>query len=63
MSRATPVFHCPFCGEQDLRPVAEPRDAWACGSCVRVFSVALHRIDAAAAAPLAPDPSEGSTPR
>lgn len=57
MSRATPVFHCPFCGEDDLHPVAEPPGAWACGSCVRVFSVTMHRIDGAEAAPL-----EGSTP-
>lgn len=51
MSRVTPVYHCPFCGEQDLRPVSDPPGAWACGSCVRVFSVALHRQDLAEAGP------------
>lgn len=52
MSRVTPVYHCPFCGETDLRPVAEPAGAWSCGACVRVFSVALHRTDTAEAAPI-----------
>lgn len=42
---ATPIYHCPFCAEEDLRPVEEPRGAWVCVSCVRVFSVTLHRTD------------------
>lgn len=49
---STPVYHCPFCAEQDLRPVAEPKGAWACGSCVRVFSVTVHRTDLSAASRL-----------
>ena len=36
-------------------PVAEPAGAWACGACVRVFSVAVHRVDASEAAPLVRD--------
>lgn len=59
MSRNAPVFHCPYCGEDDLRPVAEPAGAWACGSCVRVFTVTMHRTDT----DLASGPSEGSTSR
>jgi len=47
--RAVP-YHCPFCAEEDLRPVesgAVPgltRGGWHCRSCLRVFSVAFHGI-------------------
>ncbi|WP_156757720.1 Insertion element protein [Actinokineospora pegani] len=36
--RATP-FHCPYCGEEDLRPQEEPQSAWLCTACRRVFTV------------------------
>lgn len=36
--RAVP-FYCPFCGEEDLRPEPEPRAAWRCVGCARVFVV------------------------
>jgi len=36
--RATP-FHCPYCGDEDLRPEEEPAHAWLCASCRRVFTV------------------------
>ena len=41
---ATP-YHCPFCGDEDLRPVEEHATAWSCRSCARVFTVGLVRID------------------
>jgi hypothetical protein len=47
--RAVP-YHCPFCAEEDLRPVeagAVPglaRGGWHCRSCLRVFSLAFHGI-------------------
>jgi hypothetical protein len=47
--RAVP-YNCPFCAEEDLRPVesgAVPglsRGGWHCRSCLRVFSVAFHGI-------------------
>ena len=44
-SRAATPYHCPFCGEEDLRPVEEDDTAWSCRSCARVFSVRLVRID------------------
>ncbi len=45
MSRhVTPVYHCPFCAEEDLRPVEEPYGAWACEACARVFTVSLVRV-------------------
>ncbi|TDT31389.1 hypothetical protein ACF3NT_11095 [Naumannella halotolerans] len=42
--RAVPYF-CPFCGEEDLRPVEEPSNGWLCRPCARVYSVTLHRIE------------------
>ncbi|NYI70788.1 ribosomal protein L37AE/L43A [Naumannella cuiyingiana] len=44
--RAVPYF-CPFCGEEDLRPVEEPGNGWLCRSCARVFSVRMHRLERA----------------
>lgn len=43
---SAPIYHCPFCAEEDLRPVAEPSGAWHCLACARVFSVTQHRLDA-----------------
>nr|WP_246480848.1 Insertion element protein [Amycolatopsis umgeniensis] len=34
--RATP-YHCPFCGDEDLRP--EEGGSWLCSGCRRVFTV------------------------
>jgi len=46
VSRATTaIFYCPFCAEEDLRPVPEPTGAWSCQACVRVFTVGLVTID------------------
>ena len=46
MSRATTaIFYCPFCAEEDQRPVPEPTGAWSCQACVRVFTVGLVTID------------------
>lgn len=41
--RAVP-FHCPYCGEEDLRPAeaggaAGAGSAWECADCTRVFTV------------------------
>ena len=38
------IFHCPFCAEEDLRPVEEPSGASHCLACARVFSVTQHRV-------------------
>ena len=65
--RAVP-YHCPFCAEEDLRPVesgAVPgltRGGWHCRSCLRVFSVAFHGIHQPSAFSAAPELS-GSDPR
>lgn len=39
-ARAVP-FHCPFCGEEDLRPHEAAHAAWLCVGCRRVFAVRL----------------------
>jgi transposase-like protein len=39
--RAVP-FHCPFCGEPDIRP-ADPA-GWHCQSCDRSFEVTLLSV-------------------
>jgi transcription elongation factor Elf1 len=43
-TRAVP-FHCPYCGDEDLRPheVAEGagHGAWECRSCLRAFSLRM----------------------
>jgi ribosomal protein L37AE/L43A len=44
---AAAIYHCPFCAEEDLRPVEEPRGAWLCRACARVFTVDLVTVDTA----------------
>jgi ribosomal protein L37AE/L43A len=39
--RAVP-YHCPFCAEEDLRPLEGGR--WHCRSCLRAFSVTFHGL-------------------
>ena len=38
--RAVP-FHCPYCGDVDLRPHEDQHGAWECRSCLRAFSLKL----------------------
>jgi transposase-like protein len=43
--RAVP-FHCPYCGDQDLRPFEDahgdsPHGQWECRACLRAFSLKL----------------------
>ena len=40
-ARAVP-YVCPFCGEEDLRPVEGGR--WHCRSCLRLFSLSFHGL-------------------
>ena len=44
-TRAAVIYYCPFCAEEDLRPVEEPRGAWRCNACARVFTVQMASID------------------
>jgi ribosomal protein L37AE/L43A len=47
--RAVP-YCCPFCSEEDLRPLAAGdvpglvRGGWHCRSCLRVFSVSFYGL-------------------
>jgi transposase-like protein len=52
--RAVP-FHCPYCGDEDLRPHenaegASPHGSWECRSCLRAFSLKLLGLIRPAAA-------------
>ena len=51
--RAVP-YVCPFCGEEDLRPVEHGR--WHCRSCLRVFSVAFYGLHSPEPSRPAPEP-------
>ncbi len=56
--RAVP-YHCPYCAEEDLRPVGATPGAWHCRSCTRMFSVKFLGMQ-----PLSPTwpPTAGTTP-
>jgi len=32
-------LHCPYCGDEDLRPHEATHGTWECRSCARVFSL------------------------
>ena len=38
--RAAP-FHCPYCGDEDLRPHGGQHGAWECRACLRAFTLKL----------------------
>ncbi|MDQ4119025.1 MAG: Insertion element protein [Actinomycetota bacterium] len=48
MSERAVPFHCPYCGEEDLRPAERtatvPGAAWWCASCLRTFVVTFVGI-------------------
>ncbi len=37
MSGHSVPFHCPYCGDEDLRPHEDGHGAWECRSCLRAF--------------------------
>jgi hypothetical protein len=39
-ARAVP-FHCPYCGDEDLRPHEDAHGEWECHSCLRAFRLAM----------------------
>ncbi|MCC9309044.1 hypothetical protein LN042_18460 [Kitasatospora sp. RB6PN24] len=54
MSERAAPFHCPYCGDEDLRPAAEGgHGAWECASCRRAFQLKFLG--------LLPVPTSGST--
>jgi ribosomal protein L37AE/L43A len=34
-------FHCPYCGDEDLRPHEDVHGAWECRACLRAFSLKM----------------------
>ncbi|MQA24798.1 MAG: hypothetical protein GEU94_04865 [Micromonosporaceae bacterium] len=59
MSQRMVPFHCPYCGEEDLRPNESGHGAWECRSCLRVFSVKfIGMIAPARTTPSGPDQEE-----
>jgi transposase-like protein len=44
-TRHLPVFHCPYCGDEELTPYEGAGEGgpagWRCGACLRAFSVRL----------------------
>jgi len=40
-TRQLPVFHCPYCGDEELTPYGESADGWRCAACLRAFTVRL----------------------
>jgi transposase-like protein len=45
MSGHQPPFHCPYCGEEDIRP-GERHGEWACRSCRRAWSLKFLGLSA-----------------
>ena len=42
MSERAVPFHCPYCGDEDLRPHARTaHGAWECRGCLRAFSLKM----------------------
>jgi transposase-like protein len=45
MSERAVPFHCPYCGDEDLRPheteTGSPHGAWECRACLRAFSLKM----------------------
>jgi len=39
-SRGIP-FHCPYCGDENLRPSEEGHGSWECHACLRAFSLKM----------------------
>ncbi|MFD0513682.1 hypothetical protein ACFQ0Q_32005 [Streptomyces aureus] len=39
MSERAAPFHCPYCGDEDLRPNETGHGAWECAACNRAFQL------------------------
>ncbi|MGW7413649.1 hypothetical protein [Streptomyces sp. NPDC054863] len=39
MSERAAPFHCPYCGDEDLRPNESGHGAWECHACNRAFQL------------------------
>lgn len=74
-SRGIP-FHCPYCGDENLRPSEEGHGAWECHACLRAFTLKMLGMvarptlsagtpepDGLPASDGLPDPDEQKVPR
>ncbi len=61
MSERAAPFHCPYCGDEDLRPSAEAgHGAWECHNCRRAFQLKfLGLLSPAAGSPTSTAPANG----
>ena len=58
------AYHCPFCGEADIRPHSATTGEWECRSCLRAFTVTLLGMIRPPVFPDGPvEPVEGSEDR
>jgi transposase-like protein len=59
MSERMAPFHCPYCGDENLRPHEATHGTWECHSCLRAFSVKfLGQLRASSAGTVEPvDPA------
>ncbi|HYN55883.1 MAG TPA: hypothetical protein VES03_01675 [Motilibacterales bacterium] len=56
--RAVP-YHCPYCADEDLRPLGATPGAWHCRTCTRSFSVKYLGMQASGATwPPTPPPTD-----
>ncbi|WP_030262329.1 hypothetical protein [Streptomyces sp. NRRL B-24484] len=54
MSERAAPFHCPYCGDEDLRPSEAGHGCWECASCRRAFQLKFLGL-------LRPDGTTGTT--
>jgi ribosomal protein L37AE/L43A len=47
MSERAVPFHCPYCGDESLRPHGATHGTWECRACLRAFSLKYLGIIAA----------------
>ena len=59
--RAVP-YHCPYCAEEDLRPLGATPGAWHCRACTRTFSVKYLGMQPPEDAWPPPPPTPAMTP-
>ncbi|MEV0260092.1 hypothetical protein AB0I49_01930 [Streptomyces sp. NPDC050617] len=64
MSERAAPFHCPYCGDEDLRPAEEGgHGEWECHACNRAFQLRYRGLLARGLTAGAPSiPSEGGRP-
>ena len=41
MSERAAPFYCPYCGDEDLRPLTDTHGTWWCQSCRRAWSLTM----------------------